>query len=32
MTEKKERTANIVYKTFGNQWVIEGFNAYQKYL
>ena len=23
---------NIVYKTFGKQWVIEGFNPYQKYL
>ena len=23
---------NIVYKTFGSQWVIEGFSPYQKYL
>lgn len=29
---KESRTANIVYKTFGSQWVIERFSPYQKYL
>ena len=28
----KARNANIVYKTFGSQWVNEHFSTYQKYL
>ena len=32
MDTNKRLTANIVYKTFGRQWVIEGFSPYQKFL
>jgi hypothetical protein len=28
--DKKAQAYNIVYKTFGNQWVIQRFISYQK--
>jgi len=32
MAENKAHGYNIAYKTFGNQWIIEGFSSYQKFM